>query len=257
MLKYSPLIILLICALPGYSQLPSVSTDNRGSAIEYEENTQIKSLYEEYARNIGSKDGLIFGKEYFPYHFRATRKPLMFVDGKHKASLISSGRKYIDIPLQYDTYTDEIVYTDTSHAFNHVVYPVSLNRDIVDLFTLYHGGDTLNFQYFTREKLGNDDIPEGFFEVAYDGSTKYIIRHHSSVHERNGIDNFFISRSGLINTGKGYSKYRTQRQFIKLFGENSDEIKKILNMNETDVRRTEKRQMIKILELYDKNLSSR
>ena len=89
--------------------------------------------------------------------------------------------------------------------FGDKVYQVSINKDIVASFTFYFRDDTLYFKYFREEEAGNG-MPSGFYEVAYDGNSRYLVRHRSVVHERNGIDEYFYRPAGYVMTENGYRK---------------------------------------------------
>jgi hypothetical protein len=134
--------------------------------------------------------------------------------------------------------------------FGDKVYQVSINKDIVASFTFYFRDDTLNFKYFGEEDTGIG-MPSGFYEVAYDGNSRYLIRHRSVVHERNGIDEYFYTPAGYVMTETGYQKITSNGRFIKLFGAGSAEMKIILDQRDLNMRKAGKRQIINVLKTYD------
>ena len=194
MTRNSLLILLLLCSLIGISQqvIPSVADKDRNT-FKYPEERQIEYLFKIYSLKTGTEYELINGKEYFQYYYRSKLKPLLFMDRKRTASITLKGRKYENIELQYDTYTDEVIWSDSSNEFNLSLYLISLNKDNIDEFSLCFEDDTLNFRYFDKDDFTDFNLTDGFYELAYDGKTKYMIRHRSKVHERNGIDEYFYS----------------------------------------------------------------
>jgi len=48
--------------------------------------------------------------------------------------------------LQYDTFLDEVIYTDTSRTINYMFPQIALNKDIVEGFNLYLENDSLIFR---------------------------------------------------------------------------------------------------------------
>jgi hypothetical protein len=203
-----------------------------------------------YAVRTGTEHAFINGTEYFPYHYRAKQKPLLYYGEERSAEITVSGRKYKDLVLQYDTYTDEVIFSEMDNDFGKNLYHISIKRDLIGGFTLFFRTDTLRFRYFTPEETGGE-IPPGFCEVAYEGPTGYIIRHRSVVHQRNGIDEYYHSPAGYIKTPHGYSKITSGSKFYKLFGEGSEEMKKLIDMQGIKLRKAGKREMIRLLQEYD------
>ena len=140
---------------------------------------QTDYLHKFYFQNVDNIDELVNGKEYIPYYFRSKYKPLLYSDRKHKSSLTLNGRRYDNLMLEYDTFKDELIYSDSLKLIDNKVFMISLNKDPVDGFSFYFGSDSLYFRYFSSETNLNFNLPEGFYEVGYDGKTKFIIKHKS------------------------------------------------------------------------------
>jgi len=204
-----------------------------------------------YAVRTGTEHAFINGTEYFPYHYRAKHKPLLHYGEERSAEITVSGRKYKDLVLQYDTYTDEVIFSEMDNDFGKNLYHISIKRDLIGDFTLFFKTDTLMFRYFTPEETGGE-VPPGFCEVAYEGPTGYIIRHRSVVHQRNGIDEYYHSPVGYIKTPHGYSKITSGSRFFKLFGEGSEEMKRLIGMHGIKLRKAGKREMVRLLQAYDR-----
>ena len=162
-----------------------------------------------------------------------------------------NGRKYENIILQYDTFTDEVIYPEIENNHGQGLYQISLNKDIIDSFVLFFKDDTLTFRNITEKEVWGSGLPHGFFEIAYDGDSKYMVRHSSVVHQKNGIDEYFYSPAGYVNTGAGFTRIRSNGQFIKMFGTRSAEMKKILDRYKINVRKANKNQIISALKLFD------
>ncbi len=203
-----------------------------------------------YAVRTGTEHDFINGTEYFPYHYRAKHKPLLDYGEERSAEIIVSGRKYEGMVLQYDTSTDEVILSEMDNDFGENLYHISLKRDLIGGFTLFFRTDTLRFRYFTPDETGGE-VPAGFCEVAYEGPTGYIIRHRSVVHQRNGIDEYYYSPVGYIKTPDGYSKIISGSKFFKLFGENSEEMKKLVELQGIKLRRAGKKEITRLLQAYD------
>lgn len=275
-----PLLVFLFCfALPGFSQqgmtvsekgngFPQQATTasvtenrsaTRGSVInsktELNPFTAVEKAGKEaldsiYAIRTGTEHAFINGTEYFPYHYRAKHKPLLNYGEERSAEITVSGRKYDSLVLQYDTYTDEVIFSEMDNDFGKNLYHISIKRDLIGGFTLFFRTDTLRFRYLTSAGTGGQ-IPPGFYEIAYEGPTGYIIRHRSVVHQRNGIDEYYYSPVGYIKTPAGYSRITSGSKFFRLFGENPEEMKKIAERQGIKLRRAGKKEMIRLLQAYD------
>ena len=153
--------------------------------------------------------------------------------------------------LQYDTFTDEVIFPEIENNHGQGLYQISLNKDIINSFVLFFKDDTLTFRNITEKEVRGSGLTPGFFEIAYDGDSKYMVRHTSVVHQKNGIDEYFYSPSGYVNTGEGFIRIRSNGQFIKMFSTRSAEMKKILDRYKINVRKANKNQIISALRLFD------
>ena len=244
-------LLLLLCTINGYAQEASHvmagGKPDTFSAIEASHNGFLDSIY---TVRTGTEIAYINGHDYFPYHYRAKNKPLLFPGKERTASIIVSGRKYDNIILHYDTYTDEVIFPEMENNYGSKTYQVSINKDIVTSFTLCFRDDTLKFNYFRDEDSGSS-LPPGFYEVAYDGNTRYLVRHRSVAHQRNGIDEYFYSPAGYVMTGNGYQKITSNGRFIKLFGAGSVEMKRLVEQRNLNMRKAGKNQVVNLLKAYD------
>lgn len=246
------LLILLFCsALTGYAQQETTGAAirrmNRFAAVEAANKELLDSVY---SKRTGTAYAFINGNEYFPYHYRASHKPLLFYGEERTADIVVKGRRYDGMVLQYDTFTDEVIFSEIDNDFGDNLYHVSVKRDLINAFTLCFRTDTMRFRYLSAIETGGE-IPEGFYEMAYNGPTAYIIRHRSVVHQRNGIDEYYYSPVGYVRTPDGYRKVTSGGKFLKSFGDRSAEMKKIIDQQRLKFRKAGKRQMINVLQTYD------
>jgi hypothetical protein len=97
----------------------------------------------------------------------------------------------------------------------------------------------------------NFNLPEGYYEVAYEGKSKYIIKHRSLLLVKEGIDEYIYSPADFIMVNNEYTKISNKRGFLKLFGEKSDVVKKFLRTNKVSIRKSDKREIVTVLKYYD------
>ena len=183
-LKILFLLILLPLVLPSRGQNGNLLNNNSINNLENSNpgsltNRQISYLKNSYSEKIESRGEFINGKEYESYYGRSIYKPLLFPDKKRNSALFTRTRRYSNITLQYDTFLDEVIYTDTSRTINYRFPQIALNKEIVEGFNLYLENDSLIFRNFRLAESSMCNLKEGFYEIAYVGKSKYVIKHIS------------------------------------------------------------------------------
>ncbi len=151
-LNYLSLLLLLPFTFPCLGQSGnSLNTNSLNNPRKTDPasliNNQIDYIRNSYSEKIVAPKELINGKEYESYYNRSTSKPLLFPKKKRTAVLLTTSRKYTNLTLEYDSFLDEVIYTDTSRTFNYTFPKIALNNNIIDGFTLYFEDDSMNFKY--------------------------------------------------------------------------------------------------------------
>jgi hypothetical protein len=218
---------------------------------------QIKYIQESYSSEIEASKELINGKEYESYYTRSQSKPLLFVNKKRTASIFTRSRRYNDLTLQYDTFLDEVIYTDTTRMLYDRYPQIALNKDIVVGFNLYFQDDSLLFRYFRPPDCTKHNLKEGFYEIAYQGKSNYIIKHTSSFYVREGRHEYKYEPENYISAGDVYYRVKSKRSLLKLFGEKSGEVKRYMHSSRIRIRQADKNQFVSIMKFYDSLSSSR
>jgi hypothetical protein len=250
--RISTLIFILLLTFPVLAQESLSSADLYGridfkSILDYQNNYLAKF----YFQNVDNVDELVNGKDYIPYYFRSKYKPVLFYDRKHTASITLTGRRYDNLSLEYDTFRDELIYFDSLKFIDNKVFKISLNKDPIDEFRFNFGSDSLTFRYFSREKDVNFNLPDGYYEVAYEAKSKFLIRHRSYLLVKEGNDEYMYAPSDYIMVNDGYTKITNKKVFLKLFGEKSGEIKKYIRSNKVKIRKADKNEITAVLKYFD------
>jgi hypothetical protein len=258
MLRISlPVFLIFFSALPGMSQKSlSISEENSTDNCKMLLAAQKYFVYNFYYQKVGGTNELINGKEYIPYYLRSTFKPILFNGKTPAASIIFKGREYKNIILEYDTYLDEVIYSDPTRFIYSRIYRIELNKDHIESFVLNFDNDSLLFRRIKARDAVNFNLPEGFYEVAWEGSGSYLIRHHSVIHEKDGIDEYFCKKENYIRIGNVYKEVSSSKEFLKLFGDEADMIRKFMRSSKIDIRRADKQQIVAVLRYYDTRVIS-
>lgn len=257
MVKISFSVFIFLLGATGVAQR-SISLSDEEGEDHYRTvlDSQTDYLFKLYYQKVGDRDELINGRDYVPYYYQSELKPLLYFEKKRTASIILNGREYNGLKLEYDTHFDQVIYSDITKLFNSRLFKIALNKDIVDNFSLIFGQDSLIFRYFKSDAGKNFNLHEGFYEVAYEGKSKFIIKHQSLALEKEGIIEYPYLPIYYIMVGDEFYRIRSSHDFIKLFGEKSEEIKMFMRICKVNIRKADKKQIVAILKYYETLLAS-
>jgi hypothetical protein len=227
-------------------------------------NLQTEYISNLYSQRIETPNELINGKEYEPYYLRSKIKPLLFPAKERTASLITNTRRYDNLTLQYDTFLDDIIYTDISRILNNRFPQIALNKNIIKGFNLYFTDgfnqdirkDSLIFRYFKAPECLNKNLREGFYEIVYEENSHYIIRHESTYYERQGLNNYKYSPKNYLSVGNEFIRIKKGKTFLRLFEEKSGEVKAFMKSSGIKIRNAGKGQILSVVKFYDSILTS-
>jgi len=244
--------LLLLISFEGFSQTNHLPlNDDNSDFFVRTEKEQLKYLDSLYVAETGYGSDFINGRDYIQYYFRSDQKPILHYDRERTASLIYRGRIYNNLVLQYDTYSDKVIYSDNSMVYNDIVRQVSLNNDNINRFILYFDNDTLTFRYFSDKSDPAFNLEDGFYEVVYDGTCKYLVRHKSTKYKLHGVDEYSYKPSGYVSVGDGFVRITSRKQFVNLFSGKSEEINRIIAEKRIKIRMADKHQIADILRFYE------
>jgi hypothetical protein len=206
-----------------------------------------------YFRYVASPVDIVNGKEYFLYSYNSKTTPLLFSGRAFNSTLSTDGRIYKNVSLQYDTYSDEVVYSDTSRVINFQYPKVMLAKEFVEWFTFYTGTDTIHFQNLRFGDEIRNRPDDGYYEIAYDGTSKYIIRHRSKQYEsiRDAtIEYKYVPQNIFIINNTAYTIKR-KKDFLQMFGNESSDIKEYMHRMRISLKRAGKKEITGIIKYYE------
>ena len=258
MLRIIHIVIFILLLIPVSGQQFITLTGETGTKPDYNVITDYQKVYLNalYLREVDKSDELINGREYIPYYFKSNIRPLLFEDKKRSGSLIFNDRQYKNLALEYDTYLDQLIYSDSSKLIEDKQFKIALNKDLVEGFSLIFKDDSMKFRYFRSDGPVKFNLPDGFYEVVYDGKTKCIIRHQSFLGYKDGVVVYPYSRAEYIMVDQNFIRVKSSKSFIKLFGKESDAIRKFMRTNRIHFRRAGKNEIATVLRYYDTSVIS-
>jgi hypothetical protein len=106
----------------------------------------------------------------------------------------------------------------------------------------------MKFRYL---KFPNKEFTDGFYEIAYDGGTRFMIRHRSTQYNFDAIDEYkYLPERYIMAVGK-YYEIRNNGSFLKIFGEQSDKMKEYLRKSRIKIRQADKNDIVRVLTYFD------
>jgi len=234
-------------ALPRLSSQQNIPLQNTGG----------EGMIGVYLEKTGWPRAFLDGENYYPYYLNAKNIPLLRDEERRSARLTINGRTYDNLVLKYDTYTDDVIYTDDSLIFDNKVRLVALNKYKVNRFDLIFSYDTMFFRFFSKTIDSTFNLPEGFYEVAHDGKVTYLIRHRSDAtkvapgYNAASLRDYVYKPENYIRTDNDFVRITSRRQFTELFGEHSQEINRYLQSRRINISKAGKKQIIEVLRYYE------
>jgi hypothetical protein len=252
MFKDTLFIVLLFCSFTVVAQHQVPVIKGTGlDAVSKLEKSQIENLYKLYSSKINPSINLINGREYFPYYFQSVNTPILFFDKDYSSSITLNGEKYEDIYLDYDTFLDKVIYIDSSRFFTYRPLRITLNKDNIDCFELYFVNDTVSMRYFSKDTSPGFNLEDGFYEVVYDKESKFLLKHKSLTYLGEKVKEYKCFQIGYINLGNGFLQITSKKQFINLFGDRSDNVRRFIKESRIKIHKIDKRQIVQVLKFYD------
>ena len=247
-------LLFITIPAPGQnSKLLNVNSINGSDNINSSSLTdrQLQYIKDAYSAKIEVPNEIINGKEYESYYRQSKSNPLLFQDKPRTATLFTGTRRYKNLTLQYDTYQDEVVYTDKSRTLNDRFPQIALNKNIASGFNLYFNDDSLIFRYFKLPECSKLNLKEGYYEVAYQGRSKFVIKHKSSYYQRDGMNEYKYYHEYYVSTGDVYYQIKGRKGLLKLFGDKSGVMKKYVHESRIRMGQADRNQFVEILKHYD------
>ena len=248
------LFLLVHCGLPAQvvsrSHLPVTPANGPGGKVlgDPVSDADIRNVY---MASVSHQNEFVNGKEFIPYFYRSKTSPFMFSGTPFITTLYFNGRTYHDVALQYDTYTDEAVFTDTTRMFHSELPRVALNKDLMEGFDFVFNRQIYKFRYL-RVRSEAPGLPgDGYYDLVYEGPSEFLVKHRGLVYQKDAIDEYKYSDVKYILSHNEFRKVVNLREFLSLFGDRSREVKSFIQERKIRFRKADKTEVAAILEYYD------
>lgn len=163
--------------------------------------------------------------------------------------VISKGEKYDDLAIRYDIHSNDIIIfskiQDEARLYR-------LNKQFLERFALFDPvlNDTVVFHCLALNQ--NDD--KSIYQKVYDGRCKFYIQNQKSI---NNIVNdkytgeYVFTPVLLAKIDKDFVEFLTKTEFLHLFGNLENEIKKFMRQKRIKFKRQSPENLRKVFQYYD------
>lgn len=202
-----------LCALVLLPMLVEAQSD---SLIAQTAFRNTNKLYDDF---ITPHSGLINGSEYREPKMREGQYPYFGMYDWTVGDVKYNGQWYKDANLLYSIATDELIVENPVNG-----QEIQLIKAKVAEFRMYDR----TFRLYSQEELAG--LPEpGFYEVAHDGPSRVLIRHHKLYEEK--IENsalvlYYTPKIRFyIRKGDSYVRVLRKSEVLKLFSDKKSELR--------------------------------
>lgn len=143
----------------------------------------------------------------------------LFSDDFASGSVTVTGRTFNNVSIRYDIYRDELVAV-TGNGFL-----IQLNKEMVEAFSVPHGGRTYEFIRMGSDTLRN---PNGYVNVLASGTVSLLVKYRKKIVYL-AVDNKYdqfeqLHRIYLMKDGTSYP-VKSRKNLLALLGDRKQEIK--------------------------------
>jgi len=236
------LIVSLLIYVPAVSQ--QLSSDKQTNQVSVDDTLAMNT----YSRIMNHNYDIVNGPEYIVFHKLYHTNPFFQSATICSGTVFYNGHIYSDYKLIYDIFKDEIVVNYLTPS--GYLKLISLNKHFVDSFDISVNNITSRFQKILFKP--EDEMKDGYYEIKFRGKAILLLRYIKTMSQVDGQDEYFDALKKYILLNGEYHTITTLRKFIKLFGENKNEMKKyIRSLRVVSFRKISDIELIQIFAYYD------
>lgn len=200
-----------------------------------------------YFQSLGEQSGIYRGAEYtgFPYklnnghQYFETQFPV-------KGSVYYDGILYNDIPMWYDLVKNQVIV-----QFIDGFSEIKLHNELIDYFSIYDH----HFVHLGRDKIGDNVLSEGFYDLVYVGKTQVLVKRSKETLKEvsTGIaltllkqkNEFYLIKEGV------YLPIKSQSSVLNALGSKQKEIQEFLRKSNVKFRKDPENAIVRMVKYYD------
>ncbi|MEJ0033464.1 MAG: hypothetical protein WDO15_25405 [Bacteroidota bacterium] len=199
-----------------------------------------KNVVASYSNSISAQSHLYNGSAYTEYISQNEENPY-FIDEWIEGSVVYDEEFHDNVPLLYDISIDRIV-VDNQFSIKKVLLVFEKVSDF-----------TIQGHHFVMMK--NTPLQVGYYELAYDGSSKVYVRHRkalqSKVVDYSVVNLFEEKKIYYIYKNGAFYTVRGKRSVVKLLEDKKKELKKFIRDNKLQFGNEKTRDISRLVQYYD------
>jgi|WetSurMetagenome_2_1015567.scaffolds.fasta_scaffold00002_27 hypothetical protein len=176
---------------------------------------------------------------------RYNGNPYLFADYFLPGEIWFNGRHFSNVELRYDIFSDEVMIPRTREQI------ISLNREMVDSFSIVFEKTKFNFIYVQADSLSR---VRGYVNEIYEGKSSLYVKYSKGIFTNvtDGSDGEFyqVSRMYIVLDGIPF-EIEKLKDLLKLIGPQADKVRDFIRTEKIKVSRNIPESFVPVVRFYD------
>jgi len=199
-----------------------------------------KNSIQLYSKELSAQSHLYNGSAYSEYKSQNDENPY-FIDEWLDGSVEYDGDFYQNVPLLYDISKDKLVIDN-----QYSVSKIQLIKEKISRFTI---------KDHAFVQLTNKPVPNGFYELAYDGASKVYVHYEKNLQSKSvdySIQSLFEEKTTYyIFKDDRFISVKSKGSVIKVLGDKKTEVKKFIRDNQLTFKSNRIKDISRVVQFYD------
>lgn len=198
-----------------------------------------------YHQFLNPETGLYNGREYYDYSPTIKDGDPFFLSTRfNTGNIIYDGILYQNVPILYDLVTSDVIITDSNYF-----YRIKLNGERVGRFSV------LQHTFIRLEEDSNGVIKTGFYDLLYDGQTRFYKKHIKRLQEsvtNEGVRRYIVEAMDYyVLKGNVYYQANSKNDLLSVLKDKKKELNAFIKKNKLDTRKKKDESFAAIVAYYD------
>lgn len=202
-----------------------------------------KNAISKFVSGIRQQSRIFNGPTYYTYGSKVDGTALFLDSPFVKGKLVYEHETYDQVPLMYDLYINKLVSINKGSAFSFV------SEKVNDFYI-----EGYHFSYINTS-LYKTAIPNGFFEVAYEGKSKVLIKRSKKLKFSTRAETpyyFKVNDEYFLLKDNQLLKIDSESALLSLFKDKKSELKKYLAREKIKFNQDPAKAMVAVTSYYEK-----
>ncbi len=183
------------------------------------------------------------GRVWRNLHTKIRGDQFLFTRDFMNGNVAMDGRLFLNVPLKYDIYHDELV-TETNTGLI-----LQLNKEMVDSFTLNY----LSGRYVFVRTDSTEEY-RGYVNLLYDGRSSFIVKYLKKIEllaVEKKFDQFYQVNKMYLKRGETMDQFNGRLEFFRLLGDYKGEVRSYMKKNKFIPSKNDPSGFVPLIKFYD------